>query len=224
MSLAKIAPDSHTAIRLHGWVLMLWCTSVGFFTSYVMLHLFQVHSMAIRYGVGAGAVYFAGFILGGWGYARWLLSKAGLSTPLPKHASVEEQVAYTQAVERRGKRLGSLEGFSDFASIGDDPISLLLSAFALLVFLVAVIYLLGWTPILLTDALAGYLAEIALEFVIGALVVRRILKPKPMHEYWQSVLGRTWVAGLLLTISAIVFGYLIQQFNPTAASLIQVFR
>ena len=223
MSIGKIAPPSRGLLRLHGWLLVFWVVGVGVLTSATLLHLFNVHSMAVRYAVGAAAVYFLGFVLAGWWYAKWWnLCKAELTKDLPVHATVQEQLDYDQAQEKIRKKME----FPDLLSgaSGDDPLSFLLAMIGILILLVALLFFAGYLPLVATDAFAGYLAEIVLEFVIGGFVMRRVLKPRLLDDYWRIMIGKTWLAGLLVIVVFGSLGFALQQANPKAKTLLQVLR
>ncbi len=179
--------------------------------------------MAIRYALGAASVYFLGFVLAGWWYARWWCSrKTTFLSELPSHATVQEQLDYEQEQDKVRKKME----FPDLLSgaSGDDPFSALLTVIGILVLLVAVLFLAGYLPMIATDAFAGYLAEVVLEFVIGGFVMRRVLKPRPLDDYWQIMLGKTWLAGLLVIVVFGSLGYALQQANPEAKTLLQALR
>lgn len=223
MSIGKIAPLSRALLRLHGWLLALWAGGVGVLTSAALLYVLDVRSMAVRYAVGAASVYFLGFVLAGWWYAKWWCSRqAELTNELPVHASVQEQLDYEQEQEKIRKKME----FPDLLSgaSGDDPLSALIAVIGILILLVAILFFAGYLPMLATDAFAGYLAEIVLEFVIGGFVMRRVLKPRPLDDYWRVMIGKTWLAGLLVVIVFGAIGYGLQQANPEAKTLLQALR
>ena len=107
---------------------------------------------------------------------------------------------------------------------GDDPLSFLLAVVGILILLVALLFFAGYLPMLATDAFAGYLAEVVLEFVIGAFVMRRILKPRSLDDYWRVMIRKTWLAGLLVVVVFGSLGYALQQANPAAKTLLQALR
>ncbi len=223
MSIGKIAPARRSRLRLHGWLLLLWAASVGLLTSVLLLHVFHVQSMAIRYAIGAAIVYLLGFVFTGWWYAKWMNGqKAQKVADLPVHATLQEQLEYDQEQEAIRKRFNWL----DFLNVGggDDPIGLILNFIVFAALALFVLLLVPYLPMLATEALAGYLAEIVLEFVIGGFVMRHILKPKSLDDYWSFVVGKTWLAGLCLVVVSGVSGYVLQQFDPTARTLLQLIR
>lgn len=224
MSIAHIAPGSRRVLRLHGWVLMVWAVSVGFATSAVLLHAGAVHSLALRYTLGAGAVYFLGFVLGGWWYAKWWNARRHFVTEMPQHASTAEVLEYQQTEEAARKKFEWFDWLGDFGSLGDDPLSAVLAVLMLLGLAIILLLLMGYLPVIATDAFASFLAEVVLEFVIGAIIARRIFKPRVLADYWGIMLRKTWLAGVLLMVVSGAVGYVIQALNPDALTLFQVFR
>ncbi|MES2944396.1 MAG: hypothetical protein V4772_16125 [Pseudomonadota bacterium] len=148
--------------------------------------------------------------------------KAQKVADLPVHATLQEQLEYDQEQEAIRKRFNWL----DFLNVGggDDPIGLILNFIVFAALALFVLLLVPYLPMLATEALAGYLAEIVLEFVIGGFVMRHILKPKSLDDYWSFVVGKTWLAGLCLVVVSGVSGYVLQQFDPTARTLLQLIR
>ncbi len=209
---------------MHGWLLMAWAASVGFATSALLLHAGAVHSLSLRYSVGAGAVYFAGFVFGGWWYAKWWNVRHGLTVEMPQHANASEVLAYQQSEEAMQKKFEWFNWMGSFGAGGDDPLSALLAILMLLGLAVLALLFLGYFPIIATDAFASFLAEVVLEFVIGGVVVRRVLKPRSIDQYWGFMFGKTWVAGLLLMAVGGAVGYVIQGMNPDALTIFQAFR
>ena len=226
MSIGKIHPSRRGFLRLHGWLLMGWALLVGLIVSAVLLHVLHVESMAIRFTVGAGAIYFIGFVLGGRWYFQWWNKQSRMAADFPQHASVQDELEYEKKKEEVNKLFNKFDGMGDLANLGggDDPLSALLAVIALIVMLVFLALLLGYFPFFATEVLAGYLAEIVLEFVIGAIVLRRVIKPRDEREYWGFVIRKTWLAGLMLVVLAAGLGYVIQDQNPAATTLFQAFR
>ena len=224
MALARIAAASRGILRLHGWLLMAWAAMVGLVTSAVLLHLAGVHSLAVRYAVGAGAIYFIGFVAGGWVYARWWNHSRKARAEL-QHADAADALAYSEQEERIRKRFQWGE-WLDFGAGwgGDDPLSALITVVMLLALAVLALLALGYFPLLATEALAGFLAEVVLEYVIGAVIARRVLAPRSLDDYWDVMLRKTGLAGLALVIAAGLVGGLLQTLQPEAVTLFQVFR
>lgn len=224
MSVGKISPGSRGLLRFHGWLLALWAAAIGLLTSALFLHVFHVQSMAVRYAVGAAAVYFIGFVFGGWWYVAWWNQRRDrMAADLPSHASSQQELEYNEAQEKIRSKFGGLD-FLDVGGGGDDPLSALLLIVGVVILLVALLFFAGYVPMALTDVLAGYLAEIVLEFVIGAVIVRRVLRPRSMGGYWGFALRRTGLAGVAMVVVFGVAGFMLQSFDPTAHTLLQVFR
>lgn len=221
VSLSKISPRQRRAMRLHGWLLMLWASAIGLVTSALLLHGLHVHSMAVRYAIGAGSIYFLGFVVGGRIYVQWWNGPRHLTPDFPTHASTEEEVQYDQAIESKRQRLSQFSWAGDLGSLGDDPLSALLAVIWCITALIALALVAGYLPLMATDLLAGYLAEIVLEFLIGSLLLRRVLKPRPLDDYWGFVVRKTWVAGVFMVLAFAGFGAMVQSINPTAKTVLQ---
>ncbi|BDT73593.1 hypothetical protein os4_31450 [Comamonadaceae bacterium OS-4] len=225
MSIAHIAARSRGILRLHGWLLMAWAAAVGLASSAVLLHGVGVHSLAVRYAVGAGAIYFLGFVAGGWVYARWWNRSQEAARAELQHADAVDFLAYGQQEERIRKRFQWGDGVDLGGGwSGDDPLSAILAVLVLVMLAALALLALGHFPLLATEALAGFLAEVVLEFVIGAVIARRVLKPRSLYDYWVVMLRKTGLAGLALVIAAGFTGWLLQTLQPEAATLFQVFR
>lgn len=224
MSLAKIDPRHHGALRAHGWLLALWAFTVGLLSSALLLHVFKLHSLPLRYALGAGSIYLLGFVWGGYHYARWWNTRMSTRADLPTHASQADEIRYQRKQDAIAKRFSRFNGMDFCAGGGDDPLSALLGIIALSIFVVFLVLLLGYAPLLVTDLLAGYLAEIVLEFVIGAMLLRKISRTRALDHYWGFMLRKTLMPGLLFIVVAAVLGWLIQLVNPDAQTLLQAFR
>jgi hypothetical protein len=225
MTLAKIDPRNRNTLRFHGWLLALWAFSVGLLTSAILLHVFRVHSLAIRYALGAAAIYLLGFVWGGWWYAKWWNARPRSTADFPTHASAADEQKYNQEQDAIAKKFSKFDGLGNLpVSGGDDPLSALLLIIVLIIVAVFMVLLLGYTPLLMTDLFAGYLAEILLEFVIGGLLLRQVNKPRPLDEYWRLMLRKSILAGLLFVAVAASLGWFLQQNTPEAQTLLQVLR
>lgn len=197
-----------------------------------MLHILGIHSMAQRYAIGAGAVYFLGFVVGGWWYARWWNAQRQCASEMPMHATPEDQLKYQQEDEGIRKKFSKFQWMGDGLDIGvesgDDPLSALIGIVVLIFFgvfiLLFLLMFLGYLPYFATDLLAGYLAEILLEFVIGGLLVRRVLLPRSLDSYWRYVVKKTWLYGAFTVTVFGAVGHVIQQLRPDALTLLQAFH
>jgi hypothetical protein len=205
MALGQLAPRSRRVLRWHGWLLLAWVTLVGAATWWALRRGLGVDAKAARYALSAGSIYFFGFVVGGWAYARWWVKSHSHDFA---HATPEERLAYEREQEEARKEIPSVD-LPTF-ELGDDPISALIAILVLLVFSFTLLYVVGLVPAMLTELLAGYLAEIVLEFVAGALLVRRAAQPRPLEEYWSFALRRTLLPGLLVMAVAGAIGYALQ--------------
>ena len=142
-----------------------------------------------------------------------------------QHADAVDFLAYGQQEERIRKRFQWGDGVDLGGGwSGDDPLSAILAVLVLVMLAALALLALGHFPLLATEALAGFLAEVVLEFVIGAVIARRVLKPRSLDDYWVVMLRKTGLAGLALVIAAGFTGWLLQTLQPEAATLFQVFR
>jgi hypothetical protein len=79
-------------------------------------------------------------------------------------------------------------------------------------------------PLLLVDGIAALLAEVALQFVFGTLLARRVLRPRAHEEAFVRIAQRTWIAGVLLTLLSAAVGYALVWLDPSAVTLRDLFR
>jgi hypothetical protein len=232
MSLADLNVATRRRLRFHAWVLTAWCVGVGFATSWLLLHLFGLRLPAPRYGIAAVVMYALGLVVGTriWlvrfsqsvREARGRFGRAGAEDA----ATLE---AERRARERRGERAGGAFDLSNGLGYVADLLSLdeaaaLLIVPALLFLLAGFLLLGGMVPVLLMDGVAGLLAEVAVQFVFGALIARRIMRPKSHDEAFMSIVGRTWLVGVLLVVASVGAGWLLHRVAPGAASLGDLFR
>lgn len=220
MALDDIRPSGQRALRWHGVALAAWVLAVGVTVNLGLLHGLHLHAMAPRYAAGAGGMYFFGFLFGGWWYARWCAACDRRTEEFLQHATPAERLAGTKVRKKKSEdKSGWWDCLPDLGGWGDDPISAILGFLALLLTLVAVVVLISWVPVMAMDVLAGYLAEIVLEFVIGASIYRHVKKPQSLDAYWGFMVRRTWVAGLLAVVLAGATGYAVQHLVPEARTL-----
>jgi len=220
MSLEFIGDSDRNRLRVHGALLLIWSALVGSASSALLLHVFQVHSIAVRYCVGAAAVYFLGFLGGARCYAAWWNQKQEHVRPIITHASPEDQKSYRELRAQRWKTF--------FNHLFPLPYWLNLPFFDWLIFIALIVgsafYLVHYFPIVVVDTAAGYLAEVVLEFVIGASILHQILKPRALDEYWPVMVKRTWITGCLLIAAAGSLGFVIQHWKPGAETIFQALR
>ena len=95
---------------------------------------------------------------------------------------------------------------------------------ALIVLAFGGLMLAGALPVMLADGVAGLLAEIALQFVFGALIARRVLRPRAHDEAFMHIVGKTWFIGLALVVLSAAAGWLLTRVAPNAASIGDLLR
>ena len=95
---------------------------------------------------------------------------------------------------------------------------------ALLFLLAGLLLLGGMAPVLLMDGVAGLLAEVAVQFVFGARIARRIMRPKSHDAAFMTIVAKTWLIGLVLVVASVGAGWLLHTVAPGAASLGDLFR
>ena len=232
MSLRDLNLRTRRRLRLHAWLLTLWCIAIGVATSWLLLHAFGVRSPAVRYAVSAVIMYALGLVVGAriWlvRFSRSVQSEPGvLGRATPGDVAVFD--ADRQRDERRRASTGNGFDWTDLVSgaldmLGFDEAAALLIVPALIVALVGVLLAAGMLPALLMDGVAGLLAEVAIQFVFGALIARRVLRPSAHGEAFLTIVARTWLAGIALFVASASFGWLLLKLNPGGASLADLFR
>lgn len=215
LGLGRIAPQQRGLFRWHGWALGLWLGVVGA-GSTLLLYRAGVHALSTRYALSAMAIYGVGFLLAGWVYARWWAARV-------PHVEVDaatptEETAYSDAAQERTKPIRWLEGWN-FSSAGDDWLSVLFTVIGLLLLAIVALWFLGLMPVVLTDLLAGFLAEVVLECVAGAVVVRRMARGYGHADYWPHMLRKTIWVGLCFVLAAWVMGWCLHAVSPEAQTL-----
>ena len=93
-----------------------------------------------------------------------------------------------------------------------------------LLMLGVVYFFLLYLPMLGVEVFTGYVAEVVLEFVIGASIVQKIMKPRALDDYWPVMVKKTWIAGCLLVAAAGGVGFLVQTLRPGAETIFQALR
>ena len=232
MSLADLNVATRRRLRFHAWLLSAWCVGVGFATSWVLLHGFGLRLPAPRYGFAAVVMYGLGLVVG---TRIWLVrfsQSVRQETGRLGRAGPQDAVALAaekRARERRGERTrGSFElaeGFgylAELLSLGEAAALLIVPA---LLFLLAGFLLVGGlVPVLLMDGVAGLLAEVAVLFVFGALIARRIMRPKSHDAAFMTIVARTWLIGLLLVAASVGAGWLVSHVAPGDVTVGDLFR
>jgi hypothetical protein len=87
-----------------------------------------------------------------------------------------------------------------------------------------VYFFLLYLPLIGVEIFTGYVAEVVLEFVIGASIVQKIMKPRALDDYWTVMVKKTWITGCLLVAAAGGVGFLIQYWKPGAETVFQALR
>jgi hypothetical protein len=105
-----------------------------------------------------------------------------------------------------------------------DELAVFLIVPALILAALAGLTMLGAAPLWLADGMAALLAEIAVQFVFGALLVRGVMRPKPHGDAFLHIVGQTWIVGGLLVLASATAGGLLMLAAPGAASIGELFR
>ena len=239
MSLAVIARPQHRTLRRQTRLLMLWACVVGLATSALLLHRYAVQSMAMRYAVSACAMYFAGFMAGGYAYLRWWAAQTPTDAHFPAAAQPSDVDLYREEVANRRDHWFSISRWwnrGDDDSVRDDAerrkqtllerfltwilelfIGLILSILATLAGLVF-----GYLPLLLAEALAGFLAVVVVKFVVESQAMPHFWAAPELGGYWQFVVGKTGTLALFGIAVAGAAGYWLEVSNPAATDLVDV--
>lgn len=220
MSLGKIAPSHRSSLRWHGWLLALWAFFVGWVASWALLRL-GVSSPMVRWPLAMLAMYGMGFIGGCYFYIRWRQDGAQAGD-VPGRADPADEMAYQDDEQTLKRRMDWLAEAIDIGSFAEVFPPLWIIVVPLVAIALAI--LLAVLPWLATEMLAGFLAELILEFVIGAAVMRRVLRPRPLEESPMGVAARTWWLGVLAAVVAGGLGYVAHQVAPQAVTLGQVIQ
>lgn len=235
MSLRELNAATRRRLRWHGWLLTLWCIGVGVASSWVLLHMLHVRVPAVRYAMSALLMYALGLVTGVRVWLRHFAAAVrdeaatlGRADALDRQRFDAEQ--QTPSLARRGlRRIG--EGFDWGDVLGSiaevfsfDEAGWLLLVPALILLVLGGLMLAGAMPVLLADGIAAMLAEIAVQFVFGALIARRVLRPRSSDDAFLHIVGKTWLAGALLVLLSAAAGALLSSFAPGAASIGALFQ
>ena len=236
MTLARIAHPQRMTLRRQTRMLILWVCVAGFATSALLLHRYSVQSMAIRYMAVAGVMYVLGWVVGAYACLRWWVARPPSDADYPVEALPDDAALYREQVVDRRDHWLSISRWWNCSHNDDDThdsnrtlvgaffgwifqllIGLILSILATLVGLVF-----GYLPIVLAEALAGFLALLVVKFVIGGRAMAHYSAEPILSGYWQYVLGKTGLAGLACMAVAAGTGYLLEVNNPAATDLLDV--
>ncbi|MEO6361720.1 MAG: hypothetical protein ABIO71_00675 [Caldimonas sp.] len=228
LSLRELNLRTRRRLRLHAWLLTLWCVSVGLVTSWILLHVFAVRSPAVRYAVAAVFMYSLGLVVG----ARiWLVrfSQSVIAEPEVLGPATPGDRAVFDSQRAESSRRGSSFDWADLLGnavdwLSFDEVAAFLIVPAIVVAAFALLLATGALPMLLLDGVANLLAEVAVQFVFGAWIARRVIRPRPHDDAFMSIVGKTWIAGIALVVASAGAGWLVLQVNPGGASIADLFR
>ena len=232
MTLRDLNAQTRRRLRRHAWLLTIWCVAVGFAASWLALHVLGVRQPAARYGIAAVVMYSLGLVVG----ARiWLVhfSQSVQTEPaLAAPAAPADIAAYEGEIRERDRKTtlrspsrgfdwSDLLGGMDF---GADDASALLVIPAIIVAVVGFLLVSGVIPALLLDGVAGLLAEVAVQFVFGALIARRVMR-RPSHDAaFMTIVAKTWLAGIALFVVSVSAGAVLGWLKPGGATIADLFR
>ena len=176
-------------------------------------------------------MYSLGLVVGARIWLVHFSQSVQIEPALAAPAAPAEIAAYESEIserDRKAKRKGSrsfdwsdLLGSMDF---GADDASALLIIPAIIVAVVGFLLVSGVIPALLLDGVAGLLAEVAVQFVFGALIARRVMR-RPSHDAaFMTIVAKTWLAGIALFAVSVSAGALLGWLNPRGATIADLFR
>jgi len=231
MSLRELNPRTRRRLRFHGWVLTLWCLAVGMLASWLLLHVLGLSAPAARYASSAVLMYSLGLVVG----TRYWLShfsesvreEAGVlgAADAADRARFDAEQMNHKPLEGSKKAFDwsdLLSGLADLCSFDELSVVLLIPALILAAF--GLLMLTGTLPMLLMDGVAALLAEMAVQFVFGALLVRGVMRPQNHDAAFMHIVGKTWIVGVLLVVVSAAAGWGLTQLAPGAASIGDLFR
>lgn len=232
MSRRDLKAHTRRRLRRHAWLLTAWCVGLGFGTSWILLHVFGLRLPAARYGIAAIVMYSLGLVVG----ARiWLAhfsqsvreARGLLGTARPEDVAAfdRERQSRARSEERARKSFDWADGLGSIADwLSFDEAVALLIVPALLFLLFGALLLAGVAPVLLMDGVAGLLAEVAVQFVFGALIARRIMRPKSHAAAFMTIVAKIWLIGVVLVVVSIGAGWGLAKINPGGATVADLFR
>jgi hypothetical protein len=233
MSLRELNVRTRRRLRLHGWLLTLWCVALGMATSWFLLRVLYLRAPAARYAISGVLMYSLGLVVGTrfWlaRFAASVREEAGQLGTASRSERVGFDDEHREDKTRTGKRIGkqfdwglNLIDVSDLFSF--DELSIFLLVPALILIALAALALCGVLPVMLADGVAALLAEMAVQFVFGALLVRGVMRPQKHDEAFLHIVGKTWIVGLLLALVSAAAGWFLVLLDPGAASIGDLFR
>jgi hypothetical protein len=223
MSLGELNPRTRRRLRLHGWLLTLWCIGVGLACNALLLRGFDVTVPAVRYAMSGVVMYAVGLVLGVQVWLRHFAASVrddaslgrdplGAAPPPPRSEAAKKSFDW-------GDILGSAADLLSF-----DEAGLLLLIPALLLLLVGLLFAAGLLPLVLADGLAGLMAEVAVQFVFGTLIARRVMRPRGEDDAFLHILGKTWAIGLLMVAASAGLGLALRLVWPGLVTLGDLLR
>jgi hypothetical protein len=223
VSLRELNPRTRRRLRLHGWLLTLWCIAVGLGCNALLLRGFDVTLPAVRYAMCAVAMYAVGLVLGVQVWLRHFAASVRDDASLGR-----DPLAAATPPARRDAAQKSFDWSDILGSAADllsfDEAGLLLLIPALLLLLVGLLFAAGMLPLVLADGLAALLAEVAVQFVFGTLIARRVMRPRGDDDAFLHILGKTWLIGLLMVAASATLGVALRLWQPGVVSLGDLLR
>lgn len=224
MSLRELNPRTRRRLRWHGWLLTLWCIAVGLACNALLLRGFDITVPAVRYAMSAVVMYALGLVVGVQVWLRHFAASVRDDASLGRDPS-----GAAPPPPSRSEAAGKSFDWSDILGSAADLLSfeeagLLLLIPALLLLVVGVLLAAGLMPLVVADGLAGLLAEVAVLFVFGALIARRVMRPRGDDEAFLHILGKTWLIGVLMVATCATFGLALRIWQPGLVSLGQLLR
>jgi hypothetical protein len=240
MSLALVATPERLTLRRQARFLILWTCFAGLACSALLLHRYAVHSMAIRYAASATAMYFLGWVVGAYACLRWWGAKTPSDANFPQEALPGDAALYHQQVidqrahwfsisrwwnlgqddddddddevERNRSLLGRLLGWIFQLVIG--------FVFSIVATLVGLVF--GYLPIVVAEALAGFLAVLVVKFVIASRAMVHYSAEPMLSGYWLFAIEKTGPAAVGCIAAAGAAGYWLEVSHPAAADLLDI--
>jgi hypothetical protein len=221
MSLAAISPVNRSSLRLHGWLLFAWVFLTGWLFNWLLLYVLGMSSPLWRWPCSMALTYVVGFMGGCYIYLQW---RKASTTDVIVRATEDEKLAYEQAEKSQQDLINSASNLMSLGQLSELFPPLLIIFLPILVILV--VFLVAASPFLATEAFGGFMAEILLEFALGAAFMRHLLRPRPrpLGELPTSLLKKTWWLGAILVTFAMAMGYTAFVNYPDAVTLGQLIQ
>lgn len=222
MSLRELHPRTRRRLRWHGWLLTSWCLAVGLASSWTLLNVFDVTLPAARYAMSGLLMYAIGLVGGIQMWLKHFAASVREDPTLGQRVAPPPPKTRSEAVQKSFDWSDILGSAADLLSF--DEAGLLLLIPALLLLLAGLLFASGLLPLMLADGLAGLLAEVAVQFVFGTLIARRVLRPASQDDAFVHILGKTWLIGLLLVAVSTALGWALRAWHPGLVSIGQLLR